>query len=50
MRSYIVTYITLEGDVDTVTIEAYSKEDARVQLKREYWDVREIVRIRDEQH
>lgn len=46
MRSYIVTYITLEGDVDTVTIEAYSKEDARVQLKQEYWDVREIIRVR----
>ena len=49
MKSYKITYVTLEGDVDTVIIEAYSKEDARVQLKREYWDVREILRIRDEQ-
>lgn len=47
MRSYKVTYITLEGDVDTVIIEAYSKEDAKVQLKREYWDVREIVRVKE---
>jgi type II secretory pathway component PulF len=47
MRSYKVTYITLEGDVDTVIIEAYSKEDAKVQLKREYWDVREVVRVKE---
>ncbi len=47
MRSYKVTYITLEGDVDTVIIEAYSKEDAKVQLKREYWDVREILSVRE---
>lgn len=47
MRSYKVTYITLEGDIDTVIIEAYSKEDAKVQLKREYWDVREVVRVKE---
>ena len=47
MRSYKVNYITLEGDVDTVIIEAYSKEDAKVQLKREYWDVREVVRVKE---
>lgn len=47
MRSYKVTYITLEGDIDTVIIEAYSKEDAKVQLKREYWDVREVIRVKE---
>lgn len=46
MKSYLVTYITLEGDTDTVSIEAYSKEDAKKQLKQEYWDVREIIRVR----
>lgn len=46
MNTYLVTYITLEGDTDTVSIEAYSKEDAKKQLKKEYWDVREILRVR----
>lgn len=48
MKTYLVTYITLEGDTDTVSIEAYSKEDAKKQLKQEYWDVREIIRVRNE--
>jgi type II secretory pathway component PulF len=47
MREYIIKYITLEGDTDSVIIEAYSKEDAKVQLKREYWDVREILSVRE---
>lgn len=47
MREYIIRYRTLEGDVDSVVIEAYSKEDARVQLKREYWDVHEIISVRE---
>lgn len=46
MNTYLVTYITLEGDTDIVSIEAYSKEDAKKQLKKEYWDVREILRVR----
>ena len=45
MKTYKIKYITLEGDTDTVIIEAYSKEDAKVQLKREYWDVREILSV-----
>lgn len=45
MKEYIIKYRTLEGDVDSVSIEAYSKEDARVQLKREYWDVHEVLSI-----
>ena len=47
MREYIVKYRTLEGDTDSVIIEAYSKEDAKVQLKREYWDVLEILSVRE---
>lgn len=47
MKEYTVKYITLEGDVDTVLIEAYSKEDAKKQLKKEYWDVREVLSVRE---
>jgi type II secretory pathway component PulF len=48
MKTFKVSYISLEGDLCHVTVEAYTKEDARIQLKREYWDVREIVRIQYE--
>ena len=47
MKEYVIRYITLEGDTDSVITEAYSKEDAKVQLKREYWDVREILSVRE---
>ena len=47
MKSYKITYVTLEGDIDTVIIEAYSKEDAKIQLKREYWDVKEVLRVKE---
>lgn len=47
MKEYTVKYVTLEGDVDTVLIEAYSKEDAKKQLKKEYWDVREVLSVRE---
>lgn len=47
MRTYKIKYITLEGDTDIVLVEAYSKEDAKVQLKKEYWDVREILSVRE---
>lgn len=47
MKEYRIKYVTLEGDTDTVIIEAYSKEDAKVQLKREYWDVREVLSVKE---
>ena len=47
MKEYIIRYRTLEGDIDSVCIKAYSKEDARIELKREYWDVHEILSIRE---
>lgn len=47
MKNFIISYVTLEGDSSNVLIEAHSREDAKVQLKREYWDVREILRVRE---
>lgn len=47
MRTFYITYKTVDGDIDTVSIEASNREDAKVQLKQEYWDVREIIRIKD---
>jgi type II secretory pathway component PulF len=47
MKNFIISYVTLEGDLSNVLIEAHSREDAKIQLKREYWDVREIIRVRE---
>lgn len=47
MKEYTVKYITLERDVDTALIEAYNKEDAKKQLKKEYWNVREVLSVRE---
>lgn len=46
MEKFKIDYITLEGDLSSVWIEAYTAEEAKIQLKREYWDVQEIIRIR----
>ena len=48
MKSFIITYRDFEGDVCRVSIEAGTKEDAKIQLKREYWDVNEIISVRNE--
>lgn len=45
MKEYFVKYVTIEGDVETVCVEARSKEEARIQLKKEYWDVHEILKV-----
>lgn len=46
MKTFYITYITLEGDTEIVTVEAFDREDAKAQLKKEYWDVREIIKIK----
>lgn len=48
MKSYKITYIDADGDVCTVTVEASNKQEAKIELKQEYWDVKEIIKIREE--
>jgi type II secretory pathway component PulF len=48
MKKFIIDYITLEGDLSSVWINAYTAEEAKKQLKREYWDVQEIIMIENE--
>lgn len=48
MKKFTIKYLTLEGDVSNVWLEAYDKEDAKSQLRREYWDVKEIISICNE--
>ena len=43
MKKYIVKYIDNDGDLCSVWVEADSIQDAKLQVKREYWDIKEIV-------
>lgn len=43
MKKYIVKYIDKNDDLSSVWVSATSKEDAKAQVKREYWDVKDIV-------
>ena len=47
MRKYSITYQTLEGDTSNVWVNAYSKEEAKEEVKREYWDVQEILIVKE---
>lgn len=49
MNKYKITYITFEDDYSSVIIYAYTVEEAKVKLKREYHDVVLILNI-DEQN
>ena len=46
MKTFRISYRTLEGDLNQVTIDAGNSEDAKVQLRKEYWDVYEIIDIK----
>lgn len=45
MKKYIVKYIDNDNDLSSVWVEALNKADAKSQVKREYWDVKEIVMV-----
>ena len=44
-KTYFVSYLDLEGDLCHVRIEAFDEDDARLQTRREYWHVNEILSI-----
>ena len=45
MDKYIVKYTDKCGDLSTVWVTADSKDDAKKQVRREYWDVQDIVMV-----
>ena len=47
-KTYFVSYLDLEGDICHVRVEAFDEDDARLQLRREYWNVNEILNISNE--
>ena len=45
MKKYYIDYMSKEGDLCHVWVNASSKQDAESQAKREYWDIDEIISI-----
>ena len=45
MKKFKINYRTIEGDISQAYVEAGNVEDAKVQLRREYWDVYEIINV-----
>ena len=50
MKTFLITYLDNEGDVCHVHLEAFDKEDAKLQVRREYWNVNEIITVTDERN
>lgn len=46
--TYFVSYLDKEDDLCPVHVEAFDKKDAELQVRREYWDVNEIIEIYEE--
>jgi type II secretory pathway component PulF len=43
MKKFIVKYIDKSDDLSSVWVNASSKEEAKSKVKREYWDIKEII-------
>ena len=48
MKNYIITYIDKSGDSCKIWMCANSKEEAKIEAKREYWDIKEIISCREQ--
>lgn len=45
LKRYTIKYIDTSDDLTSVWVEASSKADAKSQVKREYWDIKEIIMV-----
>ena len=46
MKTFFISYLDNEGDL--CHVEAFDKDDAKLQVRREYWNVDEIIQVTDE--
>ena len=46
MTEYYVSFITVNGDYETVGVHAYNEEDAETQARDEFWNISTIVEIK----
>ena len=47
MKTFVIDYIDNEGDLCHVSVEAFDKDDAKLQVRREYWNVEEIIQVHE---
>lgn len=45
MKKYLIRYLDKEGDSTKVWVEANSKEAAKQEALRKYWDIETIVSV-----
>jgi len=45
MKKYLIRYLDKEGDSTKVWVEADNVEQAKQEVKREYWDIETIVSV-----
>lgn len=45
MKKYVVKYTTTDGDLCSVCVEAESVEDAKIQARNDYWDIKGIINV-----
>lgn len=43
MNKYVIKYISKSDDLCSVWTTANSKEEAKANVKQEYWDIKEII-------
>ena len=48
MKNYIIRYIDKSGDSCSIWVSADSKEEAKREAKREYWDIQEIISCKEQ--
>ena len=47
MKTFFISYLDIEGDLCHVRVEAFNKEDAARQTRFEYWNVDEIISVKE---
>ena len=47
MKTYYIDYLDKSGDLTHIWVEAESKQDAESEARSEYWDIDEILEIRE---
>jgi hypothetical protein len=45
MKEFKVSYNCTDGDLCHVRVDAYEKQGAEAQAKREYWDIDTIIQV-----
>lgn len=45
LKTFVIDYLDNEGDLCHVSVEAFDKDDAKLQVRHEYWNVEEVIQV-----